>query len=221
MTAPLAGLLLERGAGLADGAQAALPRAQGGGQLVTPGILPVELVLGAVDGLGLFQDAGDLGLERSLALVHAPVAHGLVPGSTGLHLGAIERDPPKLHEARLLAEQQDVEEESMEGLEVPAPELADGLVAGAGLAREEHEVDIAPQACLELARAAHPDRVAVEETFNIIAGSSGACLSARRGQARKGARSRSSTRSLMNAARPSGATQSRMLGGISRSVSWS
>ena len=39
----------------------------------------------------------------------------------------------------------------MEGLEVAAAELADGLVPGVGPTREIHEADIGVQALLELA----------------------------------------------------------------------
>ncbi len=56
VTAPLLGLGLERGLGLADGAQAALAGAQRLGQLVAAGIA-VELVLGRIDRLGLVEDA--------------------------------------------------------------------------------------------------------------------------------------------------------------------
>ena len=75
--------------------------------------------------------------RAGLALVHAAVAHGLVLAGVGLDLRAVERDPPELHETGLLAEQQDVEEECMEGLEVAAAELADGLVAGVGATGED------------------------------------------------------------------------------------
>lgn len=43
------------------------------------------------------------------------------------------------------------------------PELADRLVVGARLAREEHEADVGPEALLDPPRAPHPRRIAVQE----------------------------------------------------------
>ena len=82
---------------------------------------------------------------------------------TGLHLGAIERHPAELHQPGPLTEQEAVEEERLEGREVAAPELADGLAGGARPAREEHEAHVAPEPSLELARGPHADGIAVEE----------------------------------------------------------
>ena len=162
VTALLLGLGLEGGLGLADGPQAAFPGTQGLGQLVTAGIA-IELVLSGVDRLGLFEDAGDLGLEDGLPLIHAAVAHGLVLARVRLDLRAIEGHPPERHQPGLLAQQQDVEEERMEGREVAAAELADGLVTRTGPAGEIHEADVGLQPLLELARTPDPGGIAIEE----------------------------------------------------------
>ena len=150
VTTALLGFGLECGLGLADGAQPALTGAQRLGQLITAGIA-VELVLGRIDRLGFGEDAFDLGREGGFALVHAPVAHGLVLRRVRLHLRAVERDPSERHEARGLAQPQAVEEERLERGEVTAPELADRLVVGTRLSGEIHEADIALQALLEFA----------------------------------------------------------------------
>jgi hypothetical protein len=78
------------------------------------------------------------------------------------------RRPPQArrcqaHETRLLAEDEDLEEEPGEGGEVAPPELADRLVVRAGLAREEHEADIGSEALLDPPRAPDPGGIAIEE----------------------------------------------------------
>jgi hypothetical protein len=80
-----------------------------------------------------------------------------------LHLRAIESDPAELDHAGLAAQAEAVEEERREGGQMATPELADRLVAGAGLAGEEHEADVTTQTLLELARAGDPGGVAVQE----------------------------------------------------------
>ena len=61
---------------------------------------------------------------------HALVAHGLVFGSIGLDLGAVQCHMAQAHHAGLLAQPQDLDEQALEGIEVAAPELADPAVVG-------------------------------------------------------------------------------------------
>ena len=86
-----------------------------------------------------------------------------MPRRVGLDLGPVEGDPAELDHAGLAAQDEAAEEERGEGGQVATAELADGLVAGTRLAREEHEADITLQAILQLARAGDPGGVAVEE----------------------------------------------------------
>jgi hypothetical protein len=148
--------------GRTDGTQPARSGAQRFRQFVAPGVA-VAGVLGGVDRLRLGEDARHLGLERRLALGHPSGAHGLVLAGVRLDLGPVEGQPAEPDHACPLAQAEAVEEECREGRQVTAAELADGLVAGTGLAREDHEADITLQALFELARAGHPGGIAIEQ----------------------------------------------------------
>jgi hypothetical protein len=54
--------------------------------------------------------------------------HGLVLAGIGLDLGAIQRPMAQAHHAGLLAQAQDLNEHTLEGIEVAAPELTDPAV---------------------------------------------------------------------------------------------
>jgi len=122
-------------------------------------------VLGGVGGFGFAQDGRHLGCQFSLALDHSVVAHGLVAAGVGSDLGAVESDPPELHETGLVTQGQDFDEERPKGDQVATAELPDRLVVRAGLTGEEHEVDIARKAFLDTAGTPHSCRVAVQENL--------------------------------------------------------
>src|SRR5450759_2314809 len=142
--------------------EAGLPAAELGRQLISS-CVAVAGVLGRVDRLGLGEDRRHLGCEGDLALGHPAVAHRLVLARVRLELRAVDRDPPELRESGRLAQPEGGQEEALERREVTAPELGARLVVGTGLPGEKHEANVGGEALLELARARHPGRVAVEE----------------------------------------------------------
>ena len=88
---------------------------------------------------------------------------GLVLAGAGLELGAVEGHPAESHQAGLLAQDEDLEEEPREGGQVATAELADGLVVGPRLPGEDHEADVRAEALLDAPRTGDPGGVAVEQ----------------------------------------------------------
>jgi hypothetical protein len=128
------------------------------------------LIFRGVDRLGLGEDRLHLGSEYGLAHGHPAVAHRLVLRGVRLQLRPVECDPPELGEPGRLTQPEGGQEEPLEGGQVTPAELGDRLVVGPALSGEEHEVDVGGEARLELARAPHPGRVAMERTFNMSRG---------------------------------------------------
>jgi hypothetical protein len=56
------------------------------------------------------------------------VAHGLVLGGIGLHLGAVQCHMTQAHHPRLLAQPQDLDKQTLEGIEIPQAEVTDATV---------------------------------------------------------------------------------------------
>jgi len=56
------------------------------------------------------------------------VAHGLVLGGIGLHLGAVQGHMAKAHHPRFLAQPQDLNKQTLEGIEIAPTEVTDPAV---------------------------------------------------------------------------------------------
>ena len=56
------------------------------------------------------------------------MTHGFVLAGIGFHLGAIQSHMPKAHHAGLLAQPQDLNKQTFEGIQIAAPELGDPAV---------------------------------------------------------------------------------------------
>jgi hypothetical protein len=74
--------------------------------------LAVALVLLGIQDFGPAHQGVDLLLQFLLRPEHPLVAHGLVLGGIGLHLGAIQRHMAQAHYPGLLAEAQDLNEQA-------------------------------------------------------------------------------------------------------------
>ncbi len=79
------------------------------------------------------------------------MAHGLVLGGIGLNLGAIERHMAQADNPRLLAQPQDLHKQTLEGIEVAAPELTDTAVIGLLVAGHHPEGQILVAGTFDLA----------------------------------------------------------------------
>jgi len=100
------GLSLQLRSGFAQGVESILAELQFLGQLVTALAFAVTRVFLRVDQLSLAQQRCDLHLQLGLGFEHPLMAHGLVFGSIGLDLGAIQCHVAQAHQARLLAQPQ-------------------------------------------------------------------------------------------------------------------
>lgn len=70
----------------------------------------------------------DLLLQLRLGFEYPLVAHSIVLGGIGLHLGAVQRHMAQADHAGRLAEAQDLNEQLAQGLKIAAPELTDPSV---------------------------------------------------------------------------------------------
>ena len=124
----LLGLFLQLLHKLADPLSAVLRVAQILRQLISATSLAIDCVLLLVDLLGLGQQLGNLFLQPLVVFLHALVAHRFVLGRVRLHFGPVQRDRAKLHQSCLLAQAQNLHEESRQRVQVHSPKIADSRV---------------------------------------------------------------------------------------------
>ena len=79
------------------------------------------------------------------------MAHRLVLAGIGFHLGAIQGHMPQAHHPCLLAQPQDLNKQTLEGIKVAAPELTDPAVVRLLIAGEHPERQILVAGPLDLA----------------------------------------------------------------------
>ncbi len=99
------------------------------------------------------------------------MAHGLVLTGIGLNLGAnrlaeacgYERYVAQAHHAGLVAQPQDLNEQTLEGIEVAAPELADPAVVRLLVAGQHPEGQVLVAGSLDLAGGDDANAVGVEQ----------------------------------------------------------
>ena len=127
----LGALLFEAALGLAQPRAPALAGAQLLGQLVAARVA-VELVLGGIDRLGLFED-----LARELLVVAVGVATGV-----RRNLGPVDRDDADLGQALLGAQRQDLAEQPGDRVLVALDEPRDRRVIGPLLRGQHPEGDV-------------------------------------------------------------------------------
>ena len=141
----LLGLGLDGLLGGAQLGQAALLGGEFGWELVTPFVLAERFVFGRVGGLGLGQHGRHLGLELFDTRSHPVIAHGLVFTRRRPQLGAVEGDAAEFDQSRLGAQGQHLDEQGVDGREVPAPKAREGAVVGSGVRTQpaEGHVDVA------------------------------------------------------------------------------
>ena len=130
---------LQRGLGLTDPLQPLLLVGHPIGHLIAA-LVAVELVLLLIGRLRRLEPALDLGLELRFPLLHALVAHRLVPGRVGLDLGAVQRHVPQLHQSSRLGELQHLHEQPRQRLQMPSAELRDGAEVRRIARHDHHEV---------------------------------------------------------------------------------
>jgi len=146
-----------------DADQPRLAPAQLVGQLVAALILAVASVLRGVDRLGLLKHRRDLCLEARLVLFHPLVAHRLVLRRVGFHLRPVEGHVPQLHQLRLPAQHQYLEEEVTQRLQVDPPEFADPRMVRVISARQHPERHVLDRLLLDPPRRPFPDAVTVDQ----------------------------------------------------------
>jgi len=145
-------LALQAALGLAQPRPTTRPGRQLLGQLVAAPIA-VELVLGGVDGLGLFDD-----LARQLLVIDVRVATGV-----GVDLGAVDRDDPDLGQPGPRAEDQDLAEQPGHRRLVALDEPRDRRVIRPLLRGDDAEGDVLDARPLDDSRGSNPARVGVEQ----------------------------------------------------------
>jgi hypothetical protein len=91
------------------------------------------------------------------------VAHALALGGIGLNIGANQGNMAQAHHNGFLAEAQDLNEQTIEGIEVAAPELTDAAVVRLLVGGEHPECGAFPTGLLDLSGAGQPDAVGVQE----------------------------------------------------------
>ena len=148
----LRALLFELALGLAQPRPAALAGAQLLGQLVAARVA-VELVLGRVDRLGLFED-----LARELLVVDVRVA-----ARVARQLRPVDGDHPDARQTLLRAQRQHLAEQAGDRVLVALDEPRDRRVIGPLLRRHHAERDVLLARPLDLPRRPRPARVGVEQ----------------------------------------------------------
>ncbi|OPZ01909.1 MAG: hypothetical protein BWZ09_02626 [Alphaproteobacteria bacterium ADurb.BinA305] len=138
--------------GLSNALEAALRAGKLLRQLVAALVWSVLGVFPRVGFFGFRQELGNPPRQRLLLLLHSRVAHRLVLGGVGLHLGAIQRHVTELDHAGLLAELQHLQEQPAKRLEMHSPKLADTDVVGVRAARNHVERHVLVGAPLDLPR---------------------------------------------------------------------
>ncbi len=121
----LAGALLERLLRLANARQTAFTPGQFGRQLVASPLAPAGVFL-LVDAFGRGQNLTRLAAQPALRLAHALPTHRLVFRGVGLHLRAVQRDPPDLQRAGFQRQSQHLFEQRLECLEMDLAKIREG-----------------------------------------------------------------------------------------------
>ena len=80
-----------------------------------------------------------------------------------MHLGSIQADGPQFQYARLLSEQEHLHEEVLQFGQEGAPKRRQGIVVGMMVACDEAEWYRLIRGTLDLARAEHTRRIAIEK----------------------------------------------------------
>ena len=106
------GFGLQRRPGLPYLPQPALTEGQFLRQLIPTLVPAVTVVLVIVHLPGLPQQLRHLHLQLRFLLLHAPVAHRLIPGGVGPHLGPVQGHMAQLHQSRLLTQRQHLQEQA-------------------------------------------------------------------------------------------------------------
>ncbi len=133
------------------------------GQLAAQIPLAVAAILLGIQNLGLADQGVDLLLQLLLSSEHALVAHGFVLGAIGLNLGAVQRHMTQAHHPRFLAQPQNLHEQTLEGIEVAAAELADPAVIRLLVTGQHPKGQVLVAGTLDLAGRDDADAVGVEQ----------------------------------------------------------
>ena len=150
-------------AGLTDARQTVLPPPQFIRQITAQLPLAVALVLLGIQDFGPAHQGVDLLLQFLLCSEHPLVAHGLVLGGIGLHLGAIQRHMTQAHHPCFLAEAQDLNKQALECIKVAAPKITDTAVVRLLVGRQHPKGQILVAGTLDLPGGEDADAVGVEQ----------------------------------------------------------
>jgi hypothetical protein len=107
--------------------------------------------------------SGGLRLQLGLGFEHPLMAHGLVFGSIGLDLGAVEGHVAQAHQARLLAQPQHLHKQARQCIEMNEAEITDPAVIRLLVAGEHPEGGILPAGPLDPPGGGDADAVGVEQ----------------------------------------------------------
>ena len=81
------------------------------------------VAFGRIRGLGLFEQARNLGLESRFRFDHALVTHRLVPTGVAFHLGTIHRDRAQFDQTTLSCQSHDLNEQRRQLFQVQRTEV--------------------------------------------------------------------------------------------------
>ena len=157
------GFGLQRRPGLPYLPQPALTEGQFLRQLIPTLVPAVTVVLVIVHLPGLPQQLRHLRLQLRFLLLHAPVAHRLIPGGVGPHLGPVQGHMAQLHQSRLLTQRQHLQEQAPQRLQMVLAKVGDGAEVGSVVGRQHPEADVLVETLGNATGGGHPGAVAVEQ----------------------------------------------------------
>ena len=160
---PCSGFGLHLFAGLTNPGQSVLAAPQFIGQVTAELAFSVALAFLGSEDLGPAHQGIALLLQLLLRPEHPIVADRLVCEGIGLNLRAIVSHMAEAHHPGLLAEAQDLNEQTLEDIEVEAPELTDAAVVRLLVGGGQPEDQVLVAGALDLAGGDDADAVGVEQ----------------------------------------------------------